>query len=154
MTTKVQNLLNILNSALQESDPSKIHQKLEDAKSIVEDMTPSRRKQAHEEVEGQLETALWKYFQIKLAKNQNDYHHWRNALIAALKAAMQANKGDHPRGYWFKVGEIENILFGVQQDALDFAVGHLKLPAETEMPAHDIGSLFKEAGLQLPPEWK
>jgi hypothetical protein len=115
----------------------------------IQEMAPSVMKKAKSEAEGHLETALWKYIQIKLDPSGDHANHWMQGLKAALKQLLRSNSHvAFKRGYFFEKAELELILAEMFPLSVQLAAGHLGLDAgDIRVKKPSIDDLFQFAGV-------
>jgi hypothetical protein len=127
---KREEIARMIDLLLEESSPQVIKEGLQALKFKCVDMTPSKRKESQSEIEGQLETALQKYFQIQSTlDNPIDHARWNNMFRKALEEVIRANRADTNKGYWFSRDQVTLILDSVANDAWALAERHLNQPA-------------------------
>jgi hypothetical protein len=113
----------------------------------LHEMSPSVRQRVTGEVEGHVETALWKYIQIQHEGDGRNRNHWMAALRAALKQLIKSNSVRvFKRGYVFTEQELQEILNKIWPDALWLAAGHLGIETkQIKISKPSLGELFKFA---------
>lgn len=109
------------------------------------EMAPSLRQKAKSAIEGHLETAFWKYIQIKHLPESPNQNHWLAGLQAALKLIIKANTAKtFKRGYLFELEELERLADSMWDDALWLASGHLGIPkSKIDVTQPTLQALFK-----------
>jgi len=115
------------------------------------EMAPSVLKQAQAQIEGHIETALWKYIQLQLHPSGRDRNHWMQGLKAALKQLMRSNTNRNwKRGYIFDKDEMEQFLKDMFPLSVRIAAGHLGIEQrEIKTKSPSLDELFQFAGMQL-----
>jgi hypothetical protein len=115
------------------------------------EMAPSVLKQAKSEIEGHLETALWKYIQIKMYPSGRNADHWMQGLKAALKQLLRSNRNKQwKRGYIFDSSEMQQFLNEMYPLARKIVSGHLGIDEkEITVKRPTLEELFSFASVEF-----
>jgi hypothetical protein len=77
----------MLETIMKKPESASIQMELEQVRRKLADMGSSRRLDAQWEVQKQFETALRKYFQIRISLEDRDHAHWRSGQRAGNKGS-------------------------------------------------------------------
>lgn len=118
----------------------------------LHEMSPSVRQKVVSELQGHIETALWKYIQIQLQPDGRDRNHWMSGLQDALKQFLKSNTiKTFKRGYMFDENGLAEYLDAMWADAVFLAAGHLGIddPKTIKVKKPTLAGLFKFAGVKI-----
>lgn len=129
-------------------------------KILKQGMT-SVKKTTKLEIEGYLETAFQKYFQIMMMPNSTYVNHWTSPLRSCLKNIVKTNSNQWARGYVLTLDEIKVLVEEAKEEGFEEAFKHLKdlkmnyKEARSLYFDRDISleDLFEFGGVELP-NWK
>jgi hypothetical protein len=144
----------MLETIMKKSGSVSIRAELEQVRKKLADMGPAKSRWAREETQGQFETALWKFFQIRISQDDRDHAHWRSGLQAALIEAEKANENDLRKGYWIDRSELNGLVRDIEDGAWKLATNHLGLDYSMSRPTWSIEALYQEAGRPIPEYWR
>jgi hypothetical protein len=115
----------------------------------LNEMSPSIRQKVTSQLEGHIETALWKYIQIQVQPGRNR-NHWLSGLQAALKQLLKSNSvKTFKRGYMFDEDALSGFLDAMWNDAIFLAAGHLGVERSTiKVKKPTLQELFEFAGVK------
>ncbi len=103
-----------------------VSERLDEFGIPLQEMSPSVFKKATSAVEGHIETALWKYIQIKYEESGRNKNHWMSSLRGALRQMIKSNSSKNlRRGYILETDKIEEILIEMWPYAEILAGDHL-----------------------------